>query len=355
MSRQFNTQNYSKPRFRKVYLNFTDNQGHYDFRGVVENQYGIALQPANPQDFYMAPVVGINYAYLGSTLHECNYDLQITSLTNGKQYTFSLGKVIAMRKQKDDDPLRVEVFDYAKAAFKVCYNSTGWGSDSSQPTMLGLSPITSITIRFAGSPFNPQVNINTVYSDLVASGNMSCNRLNWKEYEAQDYDDQAVGDYMRYESWGSPGVGFKPNSFDIMMLSLFDNQTSPRQTIPSHSELNVPIAAVRYFYELGNTFPLPAFSFRGEKSAPLAYFIEENVDPSSDNYCKYRFNMVRSCDNAFNVNGVFDGEYRVLICRSLIRDIDDNSIDFADDSIYTNKAFDSYPETTRLVGYRRIP
>lgn len=352
MSRQFNTQNYPKPRFRVVYLNFLDNQGHYDFRGVVENQNGIILQPANPQDFYMAPVVGINYAYLGGIIHECNYDVQTTSLTNGKQYTFSLGKVIAMRKLKGDDPVRVEVFDYAKAAFKVCYNPNGWGGDHSQPTLIGLSPITEITVRFAGSPFNPQIHMNTVYSDLMANGTTQCNRFNWKEYELQNYDYQYVHDYMRYESWGYPGVGFTPNSFDYMMLSLFDNQTDPRQTIVGQANINVPIAAVRYLYELGDSYNsnLTVYGVPGG-SAPLAYFIEENVDPSSDTYCKYRFNMIRSCNNAFNVNGVFDGTYRDLVCKSLIRHIDDNSIDNHDESVYNNRRFDSYPETTRLVGH----
>lgn len=355
MSRQFNTQNYPKPRFKVVYLNFLDNQGHYDFRGVVQNQNGVILQPANPQDFYMAQIVGINYAYLGGIIHECNYDLQTTSLTNGKQYTFSLGKVIAMRKQKDDDPVRVEVFDYAKAAFKVCYNSTGWGGDNSQPTMLGLSPITSITVRFAGSPFNPQVHINTVYSDLVASGNIgSCNRLNWKEYEQQEPNQQdpaqSIVDQMRYESWGSPGVGFAPSAFEYMIISLFDNQTTPRQTIDGQSAINVPIAAVQYIYQLGTT-QVPAFNFTGTKSAPLAYFIEEDVDPSSPTYGLYRFNMIRSCEEAFNVEGIFDGEYRELECRSLIRASNDNTIDGHDESAYNIRRFDSYPETTRLVGY----
>ena len=349
MSRQFNTQNYPKPRFKKVYLNFTDNLGNYNFKGLVENSQGITLQPATPQDFYMAPEVAINYAYLGGVLHECNYDVLTEAFGNGKQYTFNLNTVIAIRVLKGDNQ-RVEVFDYARAAFQVCYKQYGWGGGG-QPNLIGLSPITEISVRFAGSTSNPQVSITTVFSDLMANNNINCNRLNWKEYEPQYYTYQEIVDQIRYESWGTPGVGFTPNNFEYMMLSLFDNQTTPRQTIEGQSSINVPIAAVQYIHELGTVYPVPPFNFTGGKYAPLAYFIEEDVDPSSQTYGLYRFNMIRSCENAFNVDGVFDGEYRELECKSLIRASNDNTIDGHDESSYNTRRFDSYPETTRLINY----
>lgn len=349
MSRQFNTQNYPKPRFKRVYLNFTDNLGHYDFRGLIENEYGIILQPATPQDFYMAREVGINYAYLGGVLHECNYDVLPEAFGNGKQYTFNLNTVIAIRVTKGDTQ-RVQLFDYARAAFKVCYKQYGWGGGG-QPNLIGLSPITEILVRFAGSTSNPQVYITTVFSDLMANNNINCNRLNWKEYIPQDYTYQEIVDQIRYESWGQAGIGFTANSFENMMLSLFDNQTTPRQTIDGQPNINVPIAAVQYIYQLGTVYPVPAFNFTGIKSAPLAYFIEEDIDPSSSTYGRYRFNMIISCENAFNVEGIFNGEYREMECKSLIRASNDNTIDGHDESTYNTRRFNSYPETTRLVGY----
>lgn len=349
MSRQFNTQNYSKPRFKKVYLNFTDNLGHYDFRGVIENGNSIILQPATPQDLYMAREVGINYAYLGGILHECNYEVLPEVINNSKQYTFNLNTVTAIRVENGNTQ-EVQVFDYARAAFKVCYKQYGWGGGG-QPNLIGLSPITKILVRFVGSTFNPQVYINTVFSDLMADNNTNCNRLDWKEYEPQGYTYQEIVDQIRYESWGTPGVGFIANNFENMMLSLFDNQTIPRQTIAGQSEINVPIAAVQYIYQLGSVYPVPSFNLTGTKSAPLAYFIEEDVDQSSSTYGRYRFNMIRSCEEAFNVDGIFEGEYRELKCKSLIRTSNDNTIDGHDESSYNTRRFDSYPETTRLVGY----
>lgn len=353
MSRQFNTQNYPKPRFKKVYLNFLDNKGHYDFRGVVESDQGISLRTATASDFYVAQTVAINYAYLGGIIHECNYELEAENFGNGKQFTFNLAKLKIRRIPGNSGQITsVMVFDYAKAAFKVCYNPNGgWGGNINhpQPNLVGLSPIMSIRVRFAGSTSDPQVQMDTVYSQLRANNDTNCNRFNWKEFEAQAYGYQApqnVHSYMRYESWGSPGVGFTADNFDNMILSLFDNQTDPRQTVLDHHDVNYPIAAVQYIFELGDQ-TTGAF-FTGAKYAPLAYFIEEDVLNN-----RYRFNMILTSDNAFNVEGIYGGDYPDrLICKALMKKNDDVTIDDSgNESIYSTIEFDSYPETDQWVNF----
>lgn len=354
MSRQFNTQNYRKPRFKKVYLNFIDNLGHYDFRGIKESDQGITLHLATASDFYMAQTVAINYAYLGGIIHECNYELNTTGLGNGREYVFNLNTVKLLRVPGDGGRVTsVMAFDYARAAFKTCYNPNGgWGGHTynPQPNLVGLSPIMSITVRFAGSTSNPQVQMNTVYSELRSQDDQYCNRLHIKEYEPINdghYDYQDVKKYIRYESWGNPGVAFTANDANSMTLSLFDNQTDPRETIPDQPNINVPIAAVQHIDGVGNA-ENPGFDFNGNKSAPLAYFIEEEGSI-------YRFNLIRSCENAFNVDGVFTGEYEYgLVCKSLLRYSDSQSIDNWGDlpTNYNNRLFNSYPETTRFVDYR---
>jgi hypothetical protein len=353
MARQFNTQNYPKSRFKKVYLNFINNQGNYNFMGVVENNQGISLHQATASDFYIAPSVAINYAYLGGVIHECNYDLQTESLGNGKQFTFSLNTVKVKRIPGDGDPsTSVNVFDYARAAFKTCYNTNGgWGGNlqNPQPPLIGLSPIMQIVVKFAGSTSTPQIQMDTVYSNILSEGE-NCNRLNWREYEIW-YDPQAtyqdIHQYLRYESYSDPGIGFTAKDPNTMVLSLFDNQTNPRETIVDQPKINVPIAAVRYLNAHGSISQMDD-SLTGNAIAPLAYFIEEDIT-----HLKYRFNMIKSCDEAFNVNGIFTGEYPYgLTCRSLIIDNDTISIDNTDyPTDYFIKRFYSYPETENLIDF----